>query len=301
MGLPSARNPLHHPTLEAPHGAETATAPTFIAARNLSTMTIATPFRNTPLHKMLLGGLLAATPLMVTTALADEPRLRLDVQAEAQQEAVPDRATLNARLWERTPAIAQQDDQRSDPEALREARESLEQRAAKLIQTMEDAGVARDDINAGSLNVQPEYVPGPRLDNGEGQPMVRTRLERPFRVEIDDLEQLPPLLDALTEAGVDALDGITYDLSDRDAATDQALVAALEKARHKATLMADTLGIALGDVITVSETLPPQFQPRMMAMSADARESGAQNEYRPGTLSIEAGVSVSWAIEASDE
>lgn len=259
-------------------------------------MTIAIPFR-----MVLLGSLLAVSPLMMTTAMADEPRPRLDVQAEAQQEAVPDRATLNARLWERTPAIAQQDNQSSDPEALRDARENLEQRAATLIQTMEDAGVASDDINAGSLNVQPEYVPGPRLDNGESQPMVRTRLERPFHVEINDLEQLPRLLDALTEAGVDALDGITYDLTDRDAATDQALVAALEKARHKATLMADTLGITLGDVITVSETLPPQFQPRMMAMSADARESGAQTEYRPGSISIEAGVSVSWEIEEASE
>lgn len=255
-------------------------------------MTIATPFRI-----LLLGGLLAASPLKMTPALADEPRPRLDVQAEAQRDAVPDRATLNARLWERTPAIAQQENQSSDPDALHDARESLERRAATLIQTMEDAGVASDDIDAGSLNVQPEYVPGPRLDDGESQPMVRTRLERPFRVEVNDLEQLPRLLDALTEAGVDALDGITYDLTDRDAATDQALVAALEKARHKATLMAETLGITLGDVITVSETLPPQFQPRMLAMSVDARESGAQTEYRPGTISIEAGVSVSWEIE----
>jgi hypothetical protein len=255
-------------------------------------MTIATPFR-----KVLFGGLLVAAPLMMTPALADEPHPRLDVQAEAQQEAVPDRATLNARLWERTPAIAQQENQSSDPDTLRDAREILEQRAATLILTMEDAGVASEDINAGSLNVQPEYVPGPRLDNGGSEAMVRTRLERPFRVEVNDLEQLPRLLDALTEAGVDALDGITYDLTDRDAATDQALIAALEKARQKATLMADTLGVTLGDVIMVSETLPPQFQPRMMAMSADARESGAQNEYRPGTISIEAGVSVSWEIE----
>lgn len=35
----------------------------------------------------------------------------------------------------------------------------------------------------------------------------------------------------------------------------------------------------------------------MMAMSADARQGGPQVEYRPGILTIEAGVSVSWEIE----
>ena len=35
----------------------------------------------------------------------------------------------------------------------------------------------------------------------------------------------------------------------------------------------------------------------MMAMSADARESAVQAEYRPGTIVIEAGVNVSWEIE----
>ena len=61
--------------------------------------------------------------------------------------------------------------------------------------------------------------------------------------------------------------------------------------------MAEALGIGLGEVIAVSETRSPIFQPRMMAMSADARESLPQAEYRPGTITIEAGVSVSWKIK----
>ncbi|MCG6658763.1 SIMPL domain-containing protein [Halomonas campisalis] len=255
---------------------------------------ITLPFRP---RQLLLGALLITAPLLTSTALAGDSRSRLDVQAEAQLEVVPDRATLSARLWERTPAIARQDDIATDPEALREARDRLETRASELIQAMEAAGVARDAITAGSLNVQLEHLAAPRDDRGEREPMVRTRLERPFEIKVNDLEQLPVLLDALTTAGVNALDGVAYDLADREAATDEALVKALEKARHKAELMAGTLGVSLGPVLSVSETRSPVFQPRMMAMSADARESAPQVEYRPGTLSIEAGVSVSWEID----
>ena len=261
--------------------------------RKEATMTL---FR--PARLLLLGSLLVATPLLASQALAEaEPSRQLQVQAEATLSVVPDRATLNARLWERTPALSQEEESGGDPEALREARERLESRAGELIRTLEATGLERDAISAGSLAVQPERLAGSRLEDGEREILVRTRLERPFRVQIDDLEQLPHLLDALTEAGVNALDGIRYDLADRDAATDEALVKALEKAQHKAGLMADTLGITLGPITGVSETRSPVFQPRMLAMAADARESAPQAEYRPGTIDIEAGVSVSWKLE----
>ncbi|NIC08083.1 SIMPL domain-containing protein [Billgrantia bachuensis] len=247
---------------------------------------------------LLLGGLLTAMPLLGSTAQAEETRAHLDVQAEAQLDVVPDRATLNARLWERTPAVARHEDD-TDADALRQARDRLEERAAALIRTLEEAGVERDDISAGSLSVQPEYMPAPRRSDNDNDSdmLMRTRLDRPFQVRVDDLERLPRLLDALTAAGVNAMDGISYDLADRDAATDEALVKALEKARHKAELMARTMGVSLGAVANISETNSPIYAPRMMAMSADARESGSQAEYRPGTIVIEAGVSVSWEIE----
>lgn len=256
-------------------------------------MTLARPAR-----LLLLGSLIATAPLLAEQALAEaQPPRQLNVQAETTVSVVPDRAMLSARLWERTPAVAQEAESGGDPEALRNARERLENRAGELIRTLEAAGLERDAIGAGSLAVQPEHLAGSRLENDEREILVRTRLERPFRVQVDDLEQLPHLLDALTEAGVNALDGVAYDLADRDAATDEALIKALEKAHHKAALMADTLSITLGPVASVSETRSPVFQPRLMAMAADTRESAPQAEYRPGTIDIEAGVSVSWGIE----
>jgi uncharacterized protein YggE len=248
----------------------------------------------------LPGGLLAlalASLPMAATANGQPDPHRLDVQARSEIDVVPDQATLNARLWERTPAIAQRDASGGDDEALGKARARLEERAATLIQTLEAAGVERDAISAGSLRVQPERLHEPSEQEGETKTLSRTRLDRPIEVEISELDRLPTILDALTEAGVDSLDGVTYDLADRDAASDEALSKALQRARHKAELMAENLDVELGDVMTVSENQAPVFQPRRMAMSADAAESGGASEYRPGTISIDAAVSVGWEIE----
>lgn len=251
---------------------------------------------------LLSAGLLAAllsSPLSASSAWAgSEPSPRLlDVQAHAEQQVLPDKATLSARLWERTPAIAQRDDIQANPEALAKARTRLEERASNLIQRIEAAGLTRDSIKAGSLNVQPETIYEPSgKDAQQNTPMVRTRIERPFELEITDLDQLPTLLDALTEAGVNAMDGISYDLTDRQAVSDETLAMALERARDKAELMSSTLGVTLGSVHAISEQQTPSYQPRMMAMASDARESGGSAEYRPGTITLEATVNVSWEI-----
>jgi uncharacterized protein YggE len=167
---------------------------------------------------------------------------------------------------------------------------------------MEEMGIEQRAINAGSLNVYPEHVAGPRNEGGEQDTLMRTRLERPFSVELTNIDQLGDVLDALIGAGVNALDGVQFDLQDRDAATDEALTKALEKARHKADLMASTLDVTLGPVQRIEETQAPIFQPRMMAMRAesDAMGSGSASDYRPGTIRIDAGVNVEWALRGQD-
>ncbi|MGO2132673.1 MAG: SIMPL domain-containing protein [Halomonas sp.] len=251
---------------------------------------------------LLSAGLLAAllsSPLNASSAWASSepgPRL-LDVQARAEQQVVPDKATLSARLWERTPATAQRDDTQANPEALTKARTRLEERARNLIQRIEAAGLSRDAIKAGSLNIQPETIYEPSgKDAQQNTPMVRTRIERPFEIEITDLDKLPTILDSLTEAGVNVMDGISYDLTDRQAVSDETLTMALERARDKAELMSSTLGVTLGPVHGITEQQAPNYQPRMMSMASDAMENSGSAEYRPGTITLEATVNVSWEI-----
>lgn len=248
------------------------------------------------LPRWLLATGIAALLIAPVAQASDAPRL--SVQANAHVEVVPDTATLNARLWEETPAIERQAEE--DEAALGNAREQLEARARELINTLEAQGIDRDDISAGSLNIYPRQI-HQRTEDGNGETLKRTRLERPFTVTLNDTEQVSTILDALIGSGVNQMDGVEFDLKDRDAVTDEALVKALESARRKATLMAETLGAELGTVNHIEETQSPSFQPRMMTMSAELSDaaggSAPKSEYRPGTIRIDAGVSVEWSLK----
>lgn len=248
----------------------------------------------------VLGSALLALLVTSTAHAAPPTPPSLHVQAQSWVEVEPDKATLSARLWENTPAVPTLED--TDSGELSDARERLENRASELIKAMEEIGIEQRAINAGSLNVYPEHVAGPRNDDGEQETLMRTRLERPFSIELTDIGQLGEVFDAMISAGVNTLDGVQFDLQDRDAATDEALTKALEKARHKADLMASTLGVRLGQVQRIEEAQAPIFQPRMMAMRAesDAMGSGSASDYRPGTIRIDAEVNVEWAIRGQD-
>ncbi|WNK19257.1 SIMPL domain-containing protein [Halomonas piscis] len=255
------------------------------------------------LFSLALGVFTAAS-----SSLADSARTPgIVVQAQSTVEVTPDRATVRARLWEDTPAVdlAEEQQRQRHQKARREARDTLEERAASLIDTLEDgAGIDRDAISAGSLGVHPrrDETRGTGQDN-DGKSLTSTRLERPITVQLDDLDRLEGVLGALMAADVNRLDGVTFDLKDRQAATDRALTRALKKARHKAELMADTLESELGRVQHVEETRSPGFSPRMMSASADSRSqaeaSAPAMEYRPGTVEIEAGVTAEWTLEGS--
>ncbi|AZM95357.1 SIMPL domain-containing protein [Vreelandella venusta] len=248
----------------------------------------------------VLGSALLALLATSTAHAAPTTPPSLQVQAQSWVEVEPDKATLSARLWENTPAVSTLED--TDSGELSDARERLENRASELIKAMEDIGIEQRAINAGSLNVYPEHVAGPRNDDDERETLMRTRLERPFSIELTDIDQLGEVLDAMISAGVNTLDGVQFDLQDRNAATDEALTKALEKARHKADLMASTLGVSLGQVQRIEEAQAPVFQPRMMAMRAesDSMGSGSASDYRPGTIRIDAEVNVVWAIRGQD-
>lgn len=242
----------------------------------------------------------ALTAILMTPLVLASPPPSLHVQAQSWVDVVPDKATLSARLWEQTPAVA--DLEATQSHALSEARERLETRASQLIEAMALLGIEKHAITAGSLNVYPHRELGPRHQNGQHDSLIRTRVERPFRIELSALEQLDSVLDALVAADVNTLDGVQFDVQDRAAATDEALTNALQKAHRKARLMASTLGAELSHVQRIEETQSPTFQPRMATMRAesDTLDGRSPNDYRPGTLRIDAGVSVEWVLTAPD-
>ncbi|RKQ97252.1 hypothetical protein C7446_2677 [Kushneria sinocarnis] len=250
--------------------------------------------RALPLTLLAMIGLSTA-PLALAAPGDDTHRAHLEVQAQASVEVAPDRATLTATLWEKTPPRAAGDSDQG--EALQQARQRLEQRTSRLLESLGQAGVSDDRLRAGSVSVQTERL-GERQsgDDDNGEQRMRLSVERPITIDVQDLARIPGVVDALFAARVDRLDGISYDVADRDSVEDRALQQALERARAKARLMARTLGTQTGRVLSIEETRSPMFKP-MMARAVSAESGGSNASYNPGTISVEAGVVVDWALD----
>lgn len=251
-----------------------------------------------------LGMTLTALSALGTVQADQTPSPALvNVSASASVEAAPDKASIEARLWEKTPARKVDDkapDSKVQGEAARQARETLETRMATLIKALEKAGIDSRQISAGSLNLRPELYYQRNDNDQDPQQWQRTHLERPISISLGDLNQVPEVIDLLLGAGVNQLAGVQYQLSDRDALEDKVLKEALLNARHKAELMAETLGATLGAVQSINES-SNNPRPQMMAMRTDMAEAKSSgSEYRPGELSLESNVQVSWALKSTD-
>lgn len=266
------------------------------------------PLIQRALPPTLMCATLALTTLAVASPASADPDAGLQVQAQSSIQVAPDQATIRARLWEETPAFdpTAKPQRQQQQEARQQARNTLEQRAAELLDTLGD-DLPDKAVNAGSLRVFPRRERVSNRDNSEEshKTLTRTRVERPITVELNDLDRLEKVLDALMAANVNRLDGVRLDLKDRQAATDDALAQALEKARHKAGLMAETLDVELGRVQRIEETRSPGFTPRMMSVRADAQRQSTSStreaDYRPGTIDINAGVNVEWRLKAAPD
>lgn len=173
------------------------------------------------------------------------------------------------------------------------AREALAANSAtmqKLISALKAAGIAAADLQTSSLNVQPRYAhdrdgKAPRIDGYS--------VHNDLSVVVRELPRLGEILDQLVTLGANQIGGLHFDVSEADQLRDEARKAAIANARKRAELYAAAAGVALGDVLSISES-EAVIAPRgpmlaRAAMSAVPIEEGSQR--------IEVRVSVVWALK----
>ena len=166
---------------------------------------------------------------------------------------------------------------------------------------LKEMGIADRDLQTSDFSITPQYQHF-RGQNGQPTPpprIVAYEVRNTLRVRIRELESTGAILDAVVSDGANQVNGIGFSIDDPTALMQKARRRAVSDARDRAEVLADSLGVALGRIVSVSEgqMRPPVPQPRMarmeMAMAADA-----------GPVSVEAGeqlltatVTITWEIE----
>jgi len=176
-----------------------------------------------------------------------------------------------------------------------EAMNGASNATAAILALLADEGIAPTDVQTQGLRLTPVYkrgLSGVDYTQISGYSAVNT-----VSVTTTDLNSVGQLLADIVELGGNRIDGVTFGLSDPDAHQDEARILAVQDARAKAELYAEAAGIAVGQVISITEN---GFSGRAVFEMAHqmtmADSSVADVPLAPGEITVSASVSLMYEI-----
>lgn len=179
----------------------------------------------------------------------------------------------------------------------------------KLLTSFVSTVVKDDDaVTSGSVNVRPKYDYNRKEQKQE---FAGFEASRTVTVRVKDFNLIGEITsNALDKAGISRVNGITYDLLNKDAAQKEAdslaVADAIEKARRlaqgfSAELDSVPLSISYGTADYDATQRPmPVNEARIMSLKVDGAENG-YSQYVPEKLRITSNVYVSYAIRETKQ
>lgn len=204
--------------------------------------------------------------------MGEPDRPTIVVSGEATARRVPDLAVVSLSVSVR--------DRKTGP-----ARDEANGRASAILARLREIGVPEADVQAPALTVQPTY------EYGRGAPKLSGyQASRPMTIRVRDIDLLGTILDGLVDDGATQVHGTSMELADPEAASREALAAAVGVARSRAEALATAAGLKLGAPRRIEEEVDGAQAPfRGVAMFSAAAES-APTEIAAGEIEISARV-----------
>ena len=239
------------------------------------------------MNKKMMAMLLAAAMLLTAcgTALAEGPMHTstpaimtngslITVQGTAQVMADPDEVsvTANASVTAATVGSAQE-----------EMNAIVAQATKKLL----ELGVLDDDVVTSNYSYYPRY-------NYDTNTVTGYEASHSLSITCRDVEMLDSVIGALTDSGFTQIYSVEYDVSTRSELYQQALELAIQRAEQKALRMAQSGGLTITGIESISEN-GGYNEGYAVNVSVDAgmmRSKAAGTGIRSGSVGVSAGVTV---------
>ncbi|HEX5506585.1 MAG TPA: SIMPL domain-containing protein [Thermomicrobiales bacterium] len=172
----------------------------------------------------------------------------------------------------------------TDNAALQQAQSDNAARMQAVIDRLKASGIAAQDIQTTGYHVMPTY--------DRDQKLTGYRVVNGVRATVRDLAQLGPTIDAAVAAGANRVQGIAFDVANKDDATKRAREAAVADAHARAAQYAQFAGVQLGGVVTIVEAggVAPAMPQAVPAMGVPA-DASTPIEPGEGTITVTAQVS----------
>lgn len=165
-----------------------------------------------------------------------QPNLRtLSASGTGTVYVVPDLAYINIGVH-------------TNADAVSDALEQNNGQAQAIAAALGEMGVEDKDIQTSSFNVYPAQDYGPDGQISRSYYVV----DNTVYVTVRDLSKLGKILDTVVRSGANTINGISFDVSTKDAALNEARKQAIDKARELAKSIAGESGVTLGELQSVN-------------------------------------------------
>lgn len=202
------------------------------------------------------------------------------VTGEGKSTAVPDVAVITAGVQTQGSTVKQVQDE-------------VNRKSNAIIDGIKKLGVDAKDIQTSNYSVHPTYDYSTNTQRITGYQGNST-----LTIKVRQMEKTNSVIDAATAGGANQVSGVSFEVSDKAKAENEARELAVSEAKKKAETAAKAAGFSLGRVINYSENMggqpPMPYYARMDAAMGIPEKVATQVE--PGSSEITVSVSLSYEI-----
>lgn len=208
----------------------------------------------------------------------------ISVNGTAKMSVKPDIARMNVGVVSTGKTVAETQKQNTD-------------KMNAVTAAIKGFGVKDDDIQTSNYSIYPQY------DWTDGRQILRGyQVSQNVAIKIRDLDKIGDILSKVGDLGSNQIGGISFEVDDTVALQKQARDKAIADAKDKAQVLAKSLGMQLGKVVSFSED--SGYEPRPMMYNSyekvtlDSAGSAAPSpDVQSGSLDVSKTVSITFEIK----
>jgi len=206
----------------------------------------------------------------------------ITVTGSGEAAGPPDQSTINAGVQTLAPTVIGSSDEN---QAI----------IKRIMRSLREEGIEDKDIQTVDYSVWPQQQHDPR---GTGETTITGyQVNNTVRITVRDIDRLGNVLAAVTNAGANAIHGISFSVEDKAALEARAREAAMADARTRAEALAGLAGVELGKVLTISMSSGGGYPVPMFGARMQMAQAIALPDISAGELSVAVQVQVTYEIQ----
>ncbi len=170
------------------------------------------------------------------------------------------------------------------------------EQARAVTEALKGLNVEEKDIQTTSFNIYPQqqYEPGTGTVTGTFYSVDNT-----VYVTVRDLKRLGELLDTVVRSGANSINGINFDVIDKETALTKARELAIENARKQAEELAKVSNVTPGEILSVTSgyATSPMAKEAFYGMGGGGGMASSAAPVSAGQLVLSADVSITYSIK----